>query len=327
MQYVKLGKTELKVSRICIGCMSFGSESDWMLRSPEAKKVIKRAIDLGINYFDTADVYSSGDSEEILGQELSGFTDIVVATKVGLQFGSDPNDLGLSMKRILKQAEGSLSRLKRDRIDLYQVHRWDYNTPIEETLRALNELIDEGKVANIGASAMFAWQFMQSLAVAEREGLQSFVSMQDRYNLVYREEEREMIPLCKQFGIAIMPYSPLGRGFLSGKYQKGSDPDSVRYRTDKYFKDSYFFENDFEVLEVVKKIAKEKGVKPPQVSLAWLLNKPWITSIILGATRPEQVDDAIVSLSIKLLENDIVRLEEKYLPHRLVGPSIPGQSP
>jgi 1-deoxyxylulose-5-phosphate synthase len=322
MEYVKLGKTELKVSKVCLGCMSFGNESEWMLRGPDAKKIIQRAIDLGINYFDTADVYSDGVSEEILGEYLSGNNDVAVATKVGLQFGSDPSNSGLSAKWTQRQAEGSLSRLRRDRIDLYQIHRWDYKTPIVETLRALTELKRQGKVSYIGASTMFAWQFMQSLALSEREGLESFVSMQNRYNLVYREEEREMIPLCRLQGIGLLPYSPLARGFLSGKYERTVEPNSVRYRNDVILRNSYFSDNEYDVLETVKEVASEKGVTPSQVSLAWLFSKPWIGSAILGATKVEHVDDAVAALSIKLSVDEIKRMEERYLPHRLVGPII-----
>ncbi len=323
MQYLQLGKTDLRVSRICLGCMSFGNESEWMLPGAEAKNVIRRAMDLGINYFDTADVYSDGVSEEILGRELGGRDDMVVATKVGLQFGPGEDNSGLSMSRVLKQAEGSLSRLKRNRIDLYQIHRWDYGTPIEETLEALTKLKAEGKVAYIGASAMFAWQFMQSLAVSEKEGLESFVSMQNRYNLVYREEEREMVPLCRKFGIAILPYSPLARGFLSGKYKRDGTPDSPRYRTDRGLKGRYFSPDDFDVLDAVEAVAAEKGVKPPQVALAWLLSKPWVTSPIVGGTKVEHIDDMVEALSVKFSSDDIKRLEERYLPHQLSGPVRP----
>lgn len=322
MEFSALGKTNLKVSRICLGCMSFGNESEWMIQGAAAKRIIRRALDAGINYFDTADVYSNGLSEEIVGEMLAGVDDVTVATKVGLPFGSPPDSGGLSATRIAKQVEGSLVRLGRKRVDLYQIHRWDYKTPIEETLRALTGLVKEGKVGHIGASAMYAWQFMQSLAISEKYDLEGFVSMQDRYNLVYREEEREMIPLCRQFGIALVPYSPLARGFLSGKYQKGAEPDSIRYRTDGGIK-SYFYDNDFDVLERVRGVASEKGVKPPQVALAWLLSKPWVTSVILGVTREEQIDDAVEALSVSLSAGEAARLEEKYLPHQLIGPVAP----
>ena len=303
--------------------MTFGNESAWMLDGTAAQHVIRKALDLGINFFDTADVYFGGRSEEILGDALAGQDDVVVATKVGLPFGPGPGNSGLSRERILNPAEGSLSRLKRRRIDLYQVHRWDYGTPVGETLRTLTELVRAGKVTSIGASAMFSWQFMQSLMVSKQQGLESFATMQSRYNLVYREEEREMIPLCRQFGVAVIPYSPLAMGFLSGKYEKGGVYDSRRYQTSSVFRGSYFFDNDFEVMEAVNSIAKEKGVSPAQVSLAWLLGKPTVAAVILGATRPDQIEDAVAALDVTLSHDDVGRLEERYLPHRLVGPAIP----
>lgn len=294
-----------------------------MLRPPEAKRVISKALDLGINFFDTADVYSEGVSEGILGRELRGRSDVIVATKVGSPFGQGPDNSGLAERRIRRQAEGSLARLGRDRIDLYQIHRWDYATPLDETLHALTSLVREGKVTHIGASSMFAWQFMQSLAVSKNENLESFVSMQNRYNLVYREEEREMIPLCRQFSIAVIPYSPLARGFLSGRYKRGEQPASARYRSDRWFKGAYFYENDFDVLERAKEMAVEKGVRVPQLALAWLLSKPWVAAPILGATNAEQVEDAVAAFSIKLSSDDVKRLEERYLPHQLHGPTRP----
>jgi len=297
-----------------------------MLRPEEAKKVISRALDLGISFFDTADVYSEGASEEILGRELAGRGDVLIATKVGSPFGSGPDNSGLSERRIMRQAEGSLARLKRDRIDLYQIHRWDYTTPIGETLGALTKLVREGRVAHIGASSMFSWQFMRSLDVSQTEGLETFVSMQNRYNLVYREEEREMVPLCREFGIALIPYSPLARGFLSGRYRREEEPDSPRYRSDRWFKGAYFYDNDFDILQVVRGVALEKGVKPPQVALAWLLSKPWVTAPIFGATRAEHVEDAVAALSIRLSTDDIRRLEEKYRPHAMHGPARPPEA-
>lgn len=323
MRQIVLGKTGLKVSRLCLGCMSFGNESAWMLDGDAAEQVIRKALDLGINFFDTADVYSDGRSEEILGGALSGQDNVVVATKVGLPFGPDSGNSGLSRQRILRRAEGSLSRLKRRRIDLYQIHRWDYSTPIEETLRALSELVDTGKVGSIGASAMFAWQFMQALSTSERYGLANLATMQSRYNLVYREEEREMLPLCRQLGIAVIPYSPLAMGFLSGKYRKGFSADSIRFRTSTVFRDSYFFDNDFAVLDAVREVAEEKGVSPAQVSLAWLLSKRTVTSVILGATTPVQLEDATEALELSLSKSDLEKLEGKYVPHRLIGPAVP----
>jgi len=316
VEYVGLGKTGLKVSRICLGCLAFGDESEWMVRGAEARRVIERALDLGVTFFDTADVYSHGRSEKIVGNALAGRrNDLVIATKVGLQFGRDPKNIGLSPSRILRQAAGSLERLKTNYIDLYQIHRWDYSTPIDETLSALTGLVKEGKVRFIGASSMFAWQFVDALRTSEMRGYESFVSMQNRYNLVYREEEREMIPACKQFGVALIPYSPLARGFLSGRYEKGKRWRSPRYRTDEYFKGFYFYDNDFDVLERVEEVAREKGVKPAQVALAWHFSKPWVTAPILGATNVQQVDEAVEALDVRLGADDVKRLEELYTPH------------
>jgi len=322
VEYVGLGKTGLKVSRICLGCLAFGDESEWMVRGAEARRVIERALDLGVTFFDTADVYSHGRSEKIVGNALAGRrNDLVIATKVGLQFGRDPKNIGLSPPRILRQAAGSLERLKTKYIDLYQIHRWDYSTPLDETLSTLTRLVNEEKVRCIGASSMFAWQFVQALLTSEAKGYESFVSMQNRYNLVYREEEREMIPACRQFGTAIIPYSPLARGFLSGRYQKGRRWRSARYRTDRYFKGAYFYDNDFQVLERVEEVAREKGVRPIQVALAWHFSKPWVTAPILGATRVEHVEEAVEALSVKLSRDEVESLEELYLPHAPHGPA------
>ena len=316
MDYATLGKTGLKVSRICLGCMAFGDENEWMLPGAEGRRIIEKALDLGITFFDMADVYSDGKTEKIVGDALAGRrNDLLIATKVGLQFGRDPKNVGLAPSRILRQAAGSLERLKTNYIDLYQIHRWDYSTPISETLSALTGLVKEGKVRFIGASSMFAWQFVDALRTSEMKGYESFVSMQNRYNLVYREEEREMIPACRQFGVALIPYSPLARGFLSGKYKKGKRWRTPRYKTDKYFKGFYFFDNDFEVLERVKEVAQDKGVSPAQVALAWHFSKPWITAPILGASRVEQVEEAVEALDVKLSGDDIKRLEELYTPH------------
>ncbi len=324
MEYGKLGRTGPKVSRICLGCMTFGDQFPWMLEGQAASRIIKRALDLGITFFDTADVYSQGKSEEIIGKALAGRrNDLVIATKVGSQFGPDPQNAGLSRSRILKQASGSMSRLRTSYIDLYQIHRWNYSTPIDETLSALTHLVREGKVNYIGASSMFAWQFMQSLWTSEKKGYESFISMQNRYNLVYREEEREMIPLCREYGIGVIPYSPLGRGFLSGKYERGKKSRSPRFRTDRYFKGAYFYDNDFKVLQQLKEVAKEKGVKPAQVALAWHFSKPWITAPILGATKVEHIEEAVDALSVRLGGDDIKRVEEAYEPHILHGPLRP----
>lgn len=300
--------------------MSFGNEQPWMVSGEEAHRIIRRAVDLGVNYFDTADVYSDGLSEEILGRALEGQDEFIVATKVGLNFGPDPTNTGLAPDRVRRQATDSMRRLRRRSLDLYQIHRWDYKTPIRETLRVLDELVREQKVRHLGASSMFAWQFMQALDLASAEGLARFETMQNRYNLVYREEEREMIPLCRQLGIALVPYSPLAMGFLSGKYSRDKPPNSIRYRTSSVFRDRYFFDNDFSVLESLREVAARVQATPAQVALAWLLGKPGVSSVIVGATRPEQLDDAVASLDVRLSKEDVLLLESRYVPHQLIGP-------
>jgi len=324
VEYVRFGGTDLKVSRICLGCLSFGNEAEWMIGGRDADHIIERALDLGITFFDTADVYSQGRSERILGRALAKVRkNVVIASKVGLGFGRGPNNSGLSRERIMRQAAGSLERLQSKYIDIYQIHRWDYDTEIGETLSALTQLVKEGKVGHIGASSMYSWQLLKALWTSEKEGYESFASMQNRYNLVYREEEREMIPLCMEYKIAVIPYSPLARGLLGGRYEKGKRLRSPRYRTDKYFKGAYFYENDFEVLGRVTELAKEKEVKPAQVALAWHFTKPWVTAPILGATKVEHVEEAVEALSVKLSEDDVEYLEEVYLPHPLHGPVKP----
>jgi 1-deoxyxylulose-5-phosphate synthase len=320
VQTARLGRTNLEVSRICLGGMSLGSEREWMARGDAATRIVRKAIDLGINYFDTADVYSDGGSEEILGQALAGYDHVVVASKVGLQFGADSTNAGLAPKRIRRQLEGTLARLRRRRVELYQIHRWDYGTPIADSLRALDEEVRAGRIEHLGASSMFAWQFLYALQAAEREGWEPFRTMQDRYSLVYREEEREMHPLCRQFGISVVPYSPLAAGFLSGKYHRGKAPDSVRYRSSPNLRTSYFFDNDFDVLDATREVAQRHGVEVPIVALAWLLSKPVVASVIVGATKPEHLDDAARAVELRLTPEDIAQLEERYQPHRLIGP-------
>jgi len=281
---------------------------------------VKRALDLGVNFFDTANVYSTGRSEEIVGELLKDHReDVVLATKVRLSTGEGPNKEGLSRYHIMDQVKKSLKRLQTDRIDLYQIHRWDYSTPIEETLVPLNDLVRQGMVNYIGASSMFAWQFTKALYTSDRLGIARFVSMQNHYNLCYREEEREMIPLCKDQKIALLPWSPLARGFLTGRYKRGKAADSPRYRTDKYFAERFFQPEDFDVVERVEEVAKEKGVTPSQIALAWLLHKG-VCAPIIGATRVDHVEEAVSSLDVKLSADDMKRLEEKYKPHRIIGP-------
>jgi len=309
MEYVNLGRAGVKVSRICLGCMSFGTDAAWKVELDEAQRLVKKAVDLGVNFFDTANVYSSGRSEGITGECLKGYRDnVVVATKVYFPMGERPNDSGLSRRHIMQQIKASLNRLKMDHVDLYQIHRWDYNTPIEETMRALNEVVSLGFAHYIGASSMFAWQFLKALHTSDRLGLARFVSMQNHYNLLYREEEREMIPLCKEEGIALIPWSPLARGFLAGKYQRGKTPKAPRYEVDKYLSERYFKPEDFDVLDVVLELAKQKDATPAQISVAWLLHKG-VTSPIIGATKVEHVEEAVGALDIRLEADDVKRLE------------------
>jgi len=291
-----------------------------MTEIDKARPIMKRALDLGVNFFDTANVYSAGSSEEIVGELLEDHRDaVVIATKVRLSTGEGPNKEGLSRYHIMDQVKKSLKRLQTDRLDLYQIHRWDYSTPIEETLVTLNDLVRQGVVNYIGASSMFAWQFTKALYTSDRLGIARFVSMQNHYNLCYREEEREMIPLCKDQKIGLLPWSPLARGFLTGRYKRGKAADSPRYRTDKYFAERFFQAEDFDVVERVEEVAKEKGVKPSQIALAWLLHKG-VCAPIIGATRAEHVEEAVNSLDVKLSTDDVKRLEEKYKPHRIIGP-------
>jgi len=319
LQYVNLGKSGVKVSRICLGCMSFGSDAAWKIELDKARPIVKKAIDLGVNFFDTANVYSRGRSEEILGECLKDCREeMVVATKVFNVMGKGPNDSGLSRRHITQQIKASLTRLKMDHVDLYQIHRWDYTTPIEETLRTLNDIVRTGKSHYIGASSMWTWQFQKALYTSEKLGLESFVTMQNHYNLAYREEEREMIPFCKQEGIGLMPWSPIARGFLTGKYKRGEISKLTRYASDEWLRDCFFKPEDFDVLEEVEAVAKQKGVTPAQIALAWLLHKG-VTAPIVGATKIEHVEQAAAAVDVKLNTSDIERLEAKYKPHEIIG--------
>src|SRR5438046_6743214 len=271
MEYSRLGSTGLQVSRICLGTMSFGNSEEWMIEIDKARRIMKRALDLGVNFFDTANVYSAGRSEEIVGEVLEDYREEVgLATKVKLNTDERPSKEGLSRYHIMSQVKKSLKRLQTDRIDLYQIHRWDYSTPIEETLVTLNDLVRQGMVNYIGASSMFAWQLTKALNTSDRLGIARFVSIQNNYNLCYREEEREMIPLCEDQKIGLLPWSPLARGFLTGRYKRGKAADSPRYRTDKYFAERFFQPEDFDVVERVEEVAMEKEVTPSQIALAWL---------------------------------------------------------
>jgi aryl-alcohol dehydrogenase-like predicted oxidoreductase len=324
MEYIRFGATGMKVSRICLGCMSYGGPNErwkWALDEEQSRPFIKRALDLGINFFDTADVYSFGMSESILGRALKDFTkreDVVIATKVRSEMGPGPNDQGLSRKHILSSIDASLNRLGTDYVDIYQIHRWDYATPIEETLDALNDVVRSGKARYIGASSMYAWQFAKALYTSDLNGWARFVSMQNYYNLVYREEEREMLPLCHDQKIAVIPWSPLARGLLTRKPSKERD-ETLRSQTDAFGKMLYTHENDFVVAQRVSELAEKRGLPMAQVALAWILSKPYITAPIIGATRIEHLEDAVAALSVKLSEEEIRQLEEAYQPHPTLG--------
>ena len=327
MQYVNLGKTGMKVSRLCLGMMSYGSKKwrTWILEEEESKPFIKRALDAGINFFDTADVYSLGESERVTGNILKEFgvkrESIVVATKVHGQMSDDINDKGLSRKHILDSIDKSLQRLQMDYVDLYQIHRWDSSTPIEETMEALNDVVRAGKARYIGASSMFAWQFSKALHTSEKHGWTKFISMQNHYNLVYREEEREMIPLCQDQGIGLIPWSPMARGFFAGDRKRDGGGETSRANNDPFAKGLYFRDEDFTVAECAAEVAKERGVTASQIALAWVLNKPYAHSPIIGATKMDHLDQAIAALDIKLSDEEIKNLEEPYIPHPVLGHS------
>ncbi len=327
MEYVKFGKTGTKVSRLCLGMMTYGSKKwrEWVLEEEAARPFVKKALDAGINFFDTADVYSFGASEEVLGNTLKTFgvkrETVVIATKVFQVMSDDINDRGLSRKHIMDSIDKSLKRLKMDYVDLYQIHRWDYNTPIEETMEALHDVVKAGKARYIGASSMFAWQFTKAQFTADLHGLTRFVSMQDHYNLVYREEEREMIPCCIDQGVAMIPWSPMARGFFAGNRKRGGGGETVRAKTDPFADQLYFRDEDFIVAESVDKVAKKHGVTGSQIALAWILSKPYITAPIIGSSKMEHLEQSIAALDIKLSEEEIKQLEEHYRPHPVLGHS------
>ena len=326
MEYVNLGKSGLKVSRICLGMMSFGTSQwrDYTLNEPESRPIIQRAVELGINFFDTADMYSMGISEEVSGRALRDFTnrqEIVVATKVYFPIGKGPNGGGLSRKHIMEGIDNSLRRLGMEYVDLYQIHRWDYTVPIEETMEALHDVVKAGKALYIGASSMFAWQFAKAQHTAEKHGWTKFVAMQNHMNAVYREEEREMLPLCLDQGVGVIPWSPLARGFLAGNRTRENWGDTIRAKADSMAQDYYYDDNDFDVLDRVKEVAQEQGVKPAQVALAWLLQKPGITAPIVGTSKMSQLEEAVAAAEIKLTDEQMKRIEEPYRPHRILGHS------
>ena len=324
MQYVRLGNTGLKVSRLCLGCMSYGTPEwrSWVLSEEASRPFFQRAVELGINFFDTADMYSLGVSEEVTGRALRDFArrdEVVLATKVNYPMGPGANDRGLSRKHILAAIDASLKRLGVDWVDLYQIHRWDPETPIEETLEALHDVVKAGKARYIGASSMFAWQFSKALYLADRHGWTRFVSMQNHYNLVYREEEREMLPLCREAGIGVIPWSPLARGFLAGNRPRGEKGGTERAQVDKFAHDMYYQPADWDVADRVADLAARRGVKPAQIALAWLLHQPGVNAPILGATRMQHLEDAVAALDLQLDEAERRQLEEPYRPHPVLG--------
>lgn len=324
MQYVNLGKTGLKVSRLCLGTMTYGSPKwrDWVLPEAESRPFIQRALEAGINFFDTADMYSLGESEAVLGRALKDFAkreQVVIATKVFNPMSDDPNDRGLSRKHIFDSIDASLRRLQTDYVDLYQIHRWDEQTPIEETLEALHDLVKAGKVRYIGASSMYAWQFAKALYLADQHGWTRFVSMQNHYNLVYREEEREMLPLCRSEGIGVIPWSPLARGFLAGNRQRETRGETTRAQSDDFAHQLYYQESDFQVVDRVVDLAKQRDVPPARIALAWLMNQPGVSAPIIGASKMHHLEDALASLEIWLTEAERCQLEEPYQPHSVLG--------
>jgi aryl-alcohol dehydrogenase-like predicted oxidoreductase len=324
MEYTNLGKSGLKVSRICLGCMTYGlpdrGAHTWSLDEEKSRPLIRQALELGINFFDTANTYSDGTSEEIVGRALRDFAkreEIVLATKVYFQMRPGPNARGLSRKSIMTEIDASLKRLGTDYVDLYQIHRWDNTTPIEETLEALHDVIKSGKARYIGASSMYAWQFSKALHVADANGWTRFISMQNHYNLIYREEEREMMPLCEAEGIGVIPWSPLARGRLTRDWGE----TTKRTENDEFGKTLYvsMVDSDRQVIERVGKVAAERGVPRAQVALAWMLQKSFLTAPIIGATRPGQLEDAVAAVALKLTPEEISSLEEPYAPHPISG--------
>jgi len=327
---VSLGSTGMRVSRICLGMMTYGAKSwrEWVLEEEAARPFVQRAVEAGINFFDTADVYSLGESERITGKLLREFQprreELVIATKVFNPMSDSVNDRGLSRKHILASIDASLKRLGVDYVDLYQIHRFDKNTPIEETCEALNDVVKAGKALYLGASSMYAWQFQKMLNFQATNGLARFVTMQNHYNLVYREEEREMIPLCLDQKIGCIPWSPLARGFLTGSRKRGDERDhakaeTLRARTDDFGHGLYYRQTDFDIVERVLELAAQRSVKPAQIALAWVLSKPFVSAPIIGASKLYQLEDALGALEIKLTPDEIERLEQHYEPHPILG--------
>jgi 1-deoxyxylulose-5-phosphate synthase len=324
MEYVRFGSTGLKVSRLCLGTMTYGTPAwrPWVLDEGQSRPFIKRAVESGINFFDTADMYSRGVSEEVVGRALNDFTtrdQVILATKVFYPMGDGPNDRGLSRKHIFDAIDRSLRRLGTDYVDLYQIHRLDADTPIEEILQALHDVVKAGKVRYLGASSMPAWRFEKMLRVADARGWTPFVSMQNHYNLVYREEEREMMPLCREEGIAVIPWSPLARGFLAGNRRAADRGDTLRAKTDDFAHNLYYTDSDFTIAERVSALAARRGLRPAQIALAWLLAQPGVTAPIVGASKLDHLDDAVAALDVRLDADERRFLEELYQPHPVLG--------
>ncbi len=321
MDYVNLGSAGVRVSRLSLGCMTYGSKKwrEWVLEEEEGRPFIGRALELGINFFDTADAYSLGVSEEILGRALKHYGTprdrVVVATKLYIPMSDDPNDRGLSRKHIMHSIDNSLRRLGTDYVDLYQIHRFDGRTPIEETLVALDDVVRAGKALYLGASSMYAWQFARMLYKADELGLTRFVTMQNHYNLIYREEEREMLPLCREEKIGVIPWSPLARGFLAGNRRREDLGETLRAKTDDYAHKMYYQDSDFTVVDRLSEIAHRRGVSNAQVALAWVLAQPGVTAPIVGASKMEHLEDAVAALSLKLDDEELKALAEPYTPH------------
>ncbi|WP_179415275.1 aldo/keto reductase [Mucilaginibacter sp. E4BP6] len=325
MEFTRFGNTGITVSKLCLGTMTYGEPDTrwpWALNEEQSRPFIKKALELGINFFDTADVYTAGKSEEVVGRALKDFAkrdDYVLATKVFNPMGPGPNDKGLSRKHIMSAIDASLKRLGTDYVDLYQIHRWDYDTPIEETMEALHDVVKAGKARYIGASSMYSWQFAKALYTSELNGWTKFISMQPHYNLIYREEEREMLPLCEDQKIAVIPWSPLARGVLTRKPEERND--TKRAQTDAFGKSLYTEDADMEIVKRVTEIAHQHSVPNAQVAMAWMLTKPTITSPIIGASKPGHLEDAVAALSLKLSDEEIKKLEEPYKPHSIQGHS------
>ncbi len=323
MEYARLGSSGLKVSRVCLGMMSYGAmDREWHLAQDAAEPIVRRAVEAGVTFFDTADMYSDGVSEQITGRLLAKLfahrDDFVLATKLYFPTGSGPNDSGLSRKHVLASIDASLKRLGTDYVDLYQIHRWDFETPIEETMAAMHDVVRAGKARYIGASSMYAWQFAKAQYTAQAAGWTRFVSMQNHYNLVYREEEREMIPLCLDQGVGVIPWSPLARGLLAGTRERNGERHTVRSGSDPLADDMYD-DADFDVVDVVRAIAAERGLPPAQIALAWLLGRPAVSAPIVGATQLRHVDDAVAAAELILSDEEAARLQTPYRPHPILG--------